>query len=166
MIEIGSPAAAHRHELTPVQRRVENIPAARVVDGVPTGLHDIDLPALGPLAVYRVRGHHPDRRPYPVASRQLGLDLDASVPYPYFATSVDPCGTNGIDHVAQGRVRAHRTGRHRSFCAGPIRGEVQRVSVVQPIGRDRGRLICEGRDNMKTLPVHVYIRGIGGGPVE
>jgi hypothetical protein len=90
---------------TKVQRAGGDVVAALCVcEVVPAGFHDVNLARARPLSVDVVSRQHPDRRPKPVASRELGSHLDATKLDGRTQLGVDATRPHGVDECAIGCV--------------------------------------------------------------
>ena len=83
-----------------------------VINPVPPRLHDINLARARPRTVVVVDGEHPERRPQPVAARDLRDDLDLAVLDVVRVLGREARGLHGVDHGAGGGVRDGAAGRH------------------------------------------------------
>ena len=90
---------------TEVQRTGDDVVAAlSVALVVAARLHDVDLAGARPGAIYAVLGQHPDGRPQPVSSGQLGDDLNATVLDVGAELGVDATRLDRVDDGAVGSV--------------------------------------------------------------
>lgn len=150
----------------PVEGGVVKITATWIGDYVASGLHDIDLATPWPNTIHRVRGQHPDGRPEPVTSRQLGNDLDTAIFDANFALGVDSGASDWRDEVPQSGVGVSNTGRCAGLRAGPIGSEVERVAIPHLARGDRCCLVRQGWDNVQALFICVDVGWVRRCPVK
>ena len=101
---------------------------------VAPGLSNIDLAGLRPDSVHGLPRQHPDRRPKPVARRELGGHFDAAVFDGWAITGREAAGFDGVDDGAVGGV-----GGDQAVCddvgrAGSIGGEVDDAVFLNELG--------------------------------
>ena len=130
---------------TPVSSAVVDVAATFAVLGtVATRLHDVNLATPWPVAVHVVLGHHPDRRPEPIALGELSDNLDLAVANALLALGAEAGRTDRRDHVAFVRVGADEAGGVFVACARAVATralvQVEGVVGVHLVGGDIGCL--------------------------